>query len=330
MPRACRRAAMTTLQVRAVDLAPAPYDRVDIAQFREKAFGPARPLFFKADDRPLSQTFIPAASKWFEAGHGTSGASFSPYMEQFAHHLFPYELISPQLSEKDGVIVDSVKQFLNWLTASSNPMDAVLAGIVHSALPPSTDSDAQFCSIEAPFLLLLKAVEYNKLQDASIKKLYIAQSQLVELPPPLREDLPAPRIVKETGKGDIYNSSIWMGVEPTYTPLHRDPNPNLFCQLHSSKTVRLMPPKSGEALYRQIQTKLGRAGNSRIRDSGMMEGPESVMMNAAVWGEGGAEDVVEAQLEPGDALFIPLGWWHSIKSIHRDGRLNASVNWWFR
>ncbi|KAM0322308.1 hypothetical protein ACHAQA_009598 [Verticillium albo-atrum] len=280
--------------------------------------------------RPLDQTFIPAASKWFHIDEATSRASFSPYMDQFAHHLFPYELISPQLTEKDGVIIDGVKQFLNWLTASSNPMDAVLAGIVHSSLPPPTGSDAQFCALEAPLLLLLKAVEYNKLNKDPIKKLYIAQSQLADLPKELREDLPTPSIVKEAGKGDVYSSSIWMGVEPTYTPLHRDPNPNLFCQLHSNKTVRLLPPKSGERLYRQVQTKLGRPGNSRIRSAGMMEGPERVMMNAAVWGEGGAEDIVEAHLKPGDALFIPTGWWHSIKSNHLDGRLNASVNWWFR
>ncbi|KAM0277722.1 hypothetical protein ACHAQH_005582 [Verticillium albo-atrum] len=234
-------------------------------------------------------------------------------MDQFAHHLFPYELISPQLTEKHGVISDGVKQFLNWLTASSDPMDVVLAGIVHSSLPPSIGPEAQFCAIEAPLLLLLKAVEYNKLDKDTIKKLYIAQSQLVDLPTSMGEDLPTPRIVEETGKGDVYSSSIWIGVEPTYTPLHRDPNPNLFCQLHSAKT-----------------TKLGQPGNSRIRSADMMEGPERAMMNAAVWGEGGAEDLVEAQLEPGDALFIPTGWWHSIKSKHLDGRLNASVNWWFR
>jgi len=34
------------------------------------------------------------------------------------------------------------------------------------------------------------------------------------------------------------------------------------------------------------------------------------------------------EVSPGDALFIPKGWWHSIKSVGIG--VTASVNWWFR
>ncbi|OLN95966.1 Lysine-specific demethylase 8 [Colletotrichum chlorophyti] len=250
-------------------------------------------------------------------------------MDQFAYQRFPYELMSPQLSEDRDIIVDTMSQFLTWLASSSDPMGAVLAGIVHAASHPNA-SEPRFSSFTAPLMLLLKAAEFNQLHEKKIKQLYIAQAQLADLPPELQDDLPAPRIVKEAGKGDVYNSSVWLGLEPTYTPLHRDPNPNLFCQLAGSKLIRLLPPSSGDRLYRRVQTQIHRSGNSRIRTSEMMEGRERVVMNTAVWGMEGPEDIIEARLNPGDALFIPTGWWHSVKSGHHDGRLNASVNWWFR
>jgi hypothetical protein len=39
----------------------------------------------------------------------------------------------------------------------------------------------------------------------------------------------------------------------------------------------------------------------------------------------------EVNLTPGDALFIPQGWYHSVRSIgnHANG-VNVSANWWFR
>lgn len=250
-------------------------------------------------------------------------------MEQFAHHMLPYEIMSPQLSENTGLVVDTINQFLTWLASGSDPMGAVLAGIVHAASHPDA-SEPRFSSFVAPLMLLLKAAEFNRLHEKKIKQLYIAQAQLADLPPELRDDLPVPRIVMEAGKGDIYGSSLWLGLEPTYTPLHRDPNPNLFCQLVGNKIIRLLPPPSGDRLYRKVQTQIQQSGNSRIRTIEMMEGRERVVMNTAVWGMEGPEEIVEARLSPGDALFIPTGWWHSVKSGNHDGRLNASVNWWFR
>jgi mannose-6-phosphate isomerase-like protein (cupin superfamily) len=63
----------------------------------------------------------------------------------------------------------------------------------------------------------------------------------------------------------------------------------------------------------------------------MMEGEERDMLHGAVWEDKTtATDMQEVELCAGDALFIPKGWWHSIKSKQSDGRLNGSVNWWFR
>ena len=60
----------------------------------------------------------------------------------------------------------------------------------------------------------------------------------------------------------------------------------------------------------------------------MMEGPERAALDEAVWGKDANGEGYDAMVNPGDALFIPNGWWHSIKSV--GGGVTASVNWWFR
>lgn len=158
--------------------------------------------------------------------------------------------------------------------------------------------------------------------------IYIAQAQISELPKQLQDDLPIPHLVKGAGKGDIYDANLWMGIPPTYTPLHKDPNPNLFVQLASSKRVRLFNPTIGAAIFRHVQSNIGQSASASFRGNEMMEGPERAVLDEAVWGKLLSRQGFEAIVSPGDALFIPRGWWHSIKSIGTD--INASVNWWFR
>ncbi|EGZ68185.1 Clavaminate synthase-like protein [Neurospora tetrasperma FGSC 2509] len=167
-----------------------------------------------------------------------------------------------------------------------------------------------------------------------LTNLYIAQAPLSHLPSPLRSDLPTPLLVSHAGRGDIYSSSIWLGLQPTYTPWHRDPNPNLFCQLCGTKVLRLMAPKRGEALFRGVMASLAvAAGSGKIRGEEMMKGEQRRALERAVWagdGEGADDMMYEVTVQAGDMLFMPLGWWHSVKSAGEEGGINGSVNWWFR
>ena len=202
----------------------------------------------------------------------------------------------------------------------------------------------------APLHLLLTADEFNATVCANIATtttpcltgLYVAQTPIENLTPALQRNVPVPELVRSAGRGDVYGSSVWLGLEPTYTPLHRDPNPNLFVQLCGAKTVRLLPPAAGDALYRTVRTAAaavggdgGGGGGGNLRHDDMMLEPERSLLMDAVWGTGpglenGEGGMLEVCVEPGDALFIPLGWWHSVRSWNMDGRINGSVNWWFR
>lgn len=167
-----------------------------------------------------------------------------------------------------------------------------------------------FRSFHAPLSLFLDWID-----KPTPLKLYLAQCQLLDLPPILRADFPTPSLVAHAGRGDIYDTNVWIGHPPTYTPLHRDPNPNLFVQLAGTKIVRLLAPSEGQAVFAAVRAQLGKCGDraaAAMRGEEMMQGGERELLDEAVWsGEGGFEATVGA----GDGLFIPKGWWHSIKGV---------------
>jgi hypothetical protein len=300
-------------------------DDIDIDDFRQRAFIPETPLLVKKKPAPRSTdnakytSSIPAAVKWFaREGLSAPGASSNrhhrivpsqEYLYPFQDTILPYELTSDVVG------------------ASSQSHQQARAGRgqdVLTSLPENLPAGS-FHRFNAPLELFLKVCSTNSPQ---LQRLYIAQAQIADLPKQLREDLPTPRLVKEAGKGDIYDANIWMGLPPTYTPLHRDPNPNLFVQLASSKRVRLYTPSIGAGIFRDVQLRIGQSSHSNLRGDEMMEGPERDALKEAIWGGSATTAGFEAVVTPGEALFIPKGWWHSIKSIGTD--VTASVNWWFR
>ncbi|KAI0965318.1 Clavaminate synthase-like protein [Xylaria arbuscula] len=280
---------------------------------------------------------------WIDPQTQKQPVSFGGRLKEYAQTHVNYEIMIESEGGSSGCSRASLKQFKAWLDAGSE--DRVLASFSTersvAALSglgvegnEKEEQHSRFIQFVAPLSFILNASRYNSTQtDPSlrIKELYVAQSDIRSLPPALAEDLPIPEIVSSIGKADIYGSSIWLGLQPTYTPLHRDPNPNFFCQLIGSKTVRLMHHGAGLSVFQDVRRQLGRAGNSRFRGPGMMEGPERERLHHAVWVEPDtSRDIWEARLEPGDGLFIPTGWWHSVRSIGYDAELNASANWWFR
>lgn len=136
-----------------------------------------------------------------------------------------------------------------------------------------------------------------------------------------------------------------MGRPPTRTPLHRDPNPNLFVQLAGQKVVRLLRPDVGRAVYERARLNVGGAGRANMRGEEMMAGAEMQALEGAVWdGEDGAAEGFDAELSTGDGLYIPLGWWHAVRGTGTGANASVGhvylylkaytdsmqVNWWYR
>ncbi|KAI1007791.1 hypothetical protein K3495_g442 [Podosphaera aphanis] len=294
-----------------IDTLLGPVTAIDLDVFQKRAFNAENPILVTAAD--TAQTGLPAAHKWFTTDVLTAipdkyRSSFisQKYLAPYAEIPLPYELTGP--------FDKTLSELLQVNSESSN------------ILPKIQPTD-RFHHFNAP----LSMIFYSRAPG-----LYIAQASLLDLPFQLRQDLPTPEVVKKAGKGDIYGANLWLGNPPTYTPLHKDPNPNLFLQLAGRKRVRLYNPQVGLEIFRNVRTQLGEEinYNGTFRGREMMEGIERVKLEEAVWGGSPqhAKEGIDAELGQGDCLFIPKGWWHSIKSVGNalDGDIVASVNWWFR
>jgi hypothetical protein len=87
--------------------------------------------------------------------------------------------------------------------------------------------------------------------------------------------------------------SLWFGPEGTETPLHHDTTPILFCQIYGRKRIYLAAPCERELLFGDIQSTFY---------------PSTDVAKADV-------DMRVIEMGPGDALFIPVGWWHAVRAL---------------
>jgi hypothetical protein len=277
------------------------FNTVDLEEFRRRAFVPELPILISQNavesHRSHEDDSIPAFDTWFTRISGKEA--------------------NGKAHEHTSLNYDYLDQF------GASPL--TLETITYE---PSKDSSEIFAQVQIPFSSMLAAEKLRQNEESSSGGLrtryYLAQCQFQDLPRSMQDDIKTPRLVLQAGKGDIYDANVWIGQPPTYTPLHKDPNPNLFVQIASDKVVRIYKPRVGAAIFRQVQAKIGANASSVFRGEEMMHGPERRALEEAVWGEEACEEGLQVTVRAGDALFIPKGWWHSIRSIGND--INASVS----
>lgn len=109
----------------------------------------------------------------------------------------------------------------------------------------------------------------------------------------LWEDLGDVSILSPTGGRDGF---FWLGPKGTLTPFHHDLTNNLLVQVIGRKRVHMVP-----------SWEVGRMQNSIHCFSGR---------SLADWGD--SDDLpplLECLIGPGDALFLPIGWWHHVEAL---------------
>ncbi|KAL8907262.1 MAG: hypothetical protein Q9207_001503 [Kuettlingeria erythrocarpa] len=258
------------------------------------------------------------------SGYASQRAKFSTWrpiqqLNSSDVHTFRAAAFSPSLPAKfPSGTVNALPAAAKWFQEPWPTFNSSYLGQFGDVLIPLEFTHGSvFQRAEAPFSIFLDWAA--RASSDSPQRLYVAQARVNQLPAPLQDDLPTPELVAKAGKGDVYDASIWLGIAPTVTSLHRDPNPNLYMQLAGRKAVRLLEPDVGQSIFAAVQMELGRQSSSKFRGDEMMKGKEKDMLEIRVWSDNPVENQdgqkgMEVTLEAGESMFIPQGWWHSIKS----------------
>lgn len=106
---------------------------------------------------------------------------------------------------------------------------------------------------------------------------------------------PLPEYLDPAGRG-----FFWFGPAGTITPFHHDLTNNFMIQIAGRKRVRLIAPCDTPKLYNQRHCFTPVDG----RNIDLQRFP----MMADV-------PVIDCVLEPGEILFLPVGWWHFVEAL---------------
>ena len=166
---------------------------------------------------------------------------------------------------------------------------------------------------------------------------YLAQHDLFSQVPSLRNDIsipdycytdpppPAPEMPlgnkERQPKLEEPLLNAWFGPAGTISPLHTDPYHNVLCQVVGKKYIRLYSPSETEKLYpKGIEgggVDMSNTSEVDVEAAGEMLDTEYPLFRKA--------EYVETILREGECLYIPVGWWHYVRSL----TVSFSVSFWW-
>jgi hypothetical protein len=128
----------------------------------------------------------------------------------------------------------------------------------------------------------------------------------------LMSAISTPRVLS---KEKCVQINLWLNVDASISSLHYDGNNNLLVVLSGTKTVCLISPRHTSLLNPGPAYSAAEANHAGI--------PPDMDTEHYLREKGIPMHVV--CVEAGDALFIPEGWWHLVKSCE----CSLAVNFWF-
>jgi hypothetical protein len=115
---------------------------------------------------------------------------------------------------------------------------------------------------------------------------------------------------KDVFRDDVSDgAAFWLGPAGTVTPLHHDTSNIFFCQVVGRKRYRMIAP-----------LEIGVLDGARSMYAAV--DPEAPDLERFPWWK--SVIVRDFVLSPGEALFIPVGWWHHVRAL--DVSMSLAIN----
>ncbi len=108
---------------------------------------------------------------------------------------------------------------------------------------------------------------------------------------------------------DLAQTNFWLGPKGTVTPLHHDSSNILFKQIIGHKLFKFISPLQTPDVYNHL---------------GVFSAVDPDAPDLARYPQFGRCAVIEETVGPGDVVFIPVGWWHHVRSLEASLSLSST------
>jgi len=164
---------------------------------------------------------------------------------------------------------------------------------------------------EAPFSQLLSVLA----DDNGGRYIYMGSTHTSEILPGFEQENPL-----ELVQGKQTGPRIWIGNSSRIAP-HFDESDNIACVVSGTRRFTLFPPDQVGNLYPgPVDTTVAGQPTSLV-DLANPDLERFPRFSEAL------DHAQTAELQPGDAIYIPALWWHGVEST---GPFNVLVNYWWQ
>lgn len=138
--------------------------------------------------------------------------------------------------------------------------------------------------------------------------IFLNNSEIKPIVEPLLQDFDFPNYFTNSKKNDLH---LWIGAANQKSTIHNDNYQNLNAQIYGKKAFLLFSPEQHPLLY-----------PVKIDDELWSSPVDPQNPDLAKYPLYDRTSCIEAVLEPGEILFIPIFWWHQARAITTAINLN--------